>query len=97
VGRCLLTTRDAGTGRPRTTVLPCLVRGDDLVVPGPLPASAAWAGPEHGSWRRDLAADPEVEVQLGLVVRRARARAAGSGDGAAVVLEGGARSWTHGM
>ncbi|MEU9256254.1 nitroreductase/quinone reductase family protein [Streptomyces sp. NPDC048270] len=67
----LLTTIDRATGR---TVRTPLIYGEDadrLIV-----VAAAYGAPRHPAWYENLAADPEVRVQVGATVLRARARTA---------------------
>lgn len=64
----LLTTRDARTGRPRTTPLRYLPDGDRVLVLASSPGA-----PTHPAWFHDLVADPTVTVEDGVFASEARA------------------------
>ena len=67
----LLTTRGRRTGRGHTVPLLYLQDGGVVVV------IASWGGRDyHPEWFHNLAADPEVTVNIGGVTRRVRARVA---------------------
>lgn len=65
----LLTTRGRSSGELRRTALIYGRTGEDPVV-----IASKGGAPEHPSWYRNLAANPEVEVQVGADVFSARAR-----------------------
>jgi deazaflavin-dependent oxidoreductase (nitroreductase family) len=55
----LLTTTGRNSGRPHTVPLLYLTEGDTVAV------IASWGGrPHHPEWYLNLAADPQVEVQI---------------------------------
>ncbi len=67
----LLTTRGRRTGMPRTTPMPYLRRGDDLIIVG------SNNGLDHDpAWWLNLQAEPIAELQIGRQRSRARARRA---------------------
>ena len=70
----LLTTKGRKTGEPRTTPLIYEEAGDRYVI-----VASKGGAPEHPGWYRNLAKNPEVEVQVKAEVFPARARTA-SGD-----------------
>jgi len=67
----LLTTRGRKTGRPTTTPLIYAQDGDRYVI-----VASKGGAPEHPGWFRNLAKDPEVELQVLDEVFPARARVA---------------------
>jgi proline iminopeptidase len=67
----LLTTKGRKTGEPRTTPLIYAQDGDRYVI-----VASKGGAPEHPGWYRNLARDPEVELQVKDEVFRARARTA---------------------
>lgn len=68
----LLTTRGKKSGKARRTALIYAMDGDDYVV------LASYGGaPAHPDWYVNLAADPEVVIQVGPDVMAATARTAG--------------------
>jgi deazaflavin-dependent oxidoreductase (nitroreductase family) len=67
----LLTTTGRKTGRPRTTALMYLPRGDDFVV-----IASVLGEPRHPAWWRNLEAQPEASVQVGRGRHAVRARRA---------------------
>jgi proline iminopeptidase len=67
----LLTTTGRKTGEPRTTPLIYAQDGDRYVI-----VASKGGAPEHPGWYRNLARDPEVELQVKDEVFRARARTA---------------------
>jgi deazaflavin-dependent oxidoreductase (nitroreductase family) len=67
----LLTTTGRKTGRKTTTPLIYDLDGDDPVI-----VASQGGAPEHPGWYRNLAKDPEVEVQIKGETFRARARTA---------------------
>lgn len=71
----LLTTRGRRSGTARRTALIYGRDGDDYVV------MASYAGaPAHPDWYLNLAADPEVVIQVGEEIMPARAHTAGPQD-----------------
>jgi deazaflavin-dependent oxidoreductase (nitroreductase family) len=67
----LLTTRGRRTSRPTTTPLIYEQAGDGYVV-----VASKGGAPQHPGWYRNLARDPNVEVQVKDEVFQARARTA---------------------
>jgi deazaflavin-dependent oxidoreductase (nitroreductase family) len=67
----LLTTKGRKTGKETTTPLIYERAGNDYVI-----VASKGGAPEHPGWYRNLAQDPEVEVQVKDVTFRARARTA---------------------
>jgi deazaflavin-dependent oxidoreductase (nitroreductase family) len=67
----LLTTKGRKTGEPRTTPLIYENDGDRYVI-----VASKGGAPEHPGWYRNLAKDPEVEVQVMDEVFPARAHTA---------------------
>jgi deazaflavin-dependent oxidoreductase (nitroreductase family) len=55
----LLTTKGRRSGEPRTTPLIYGPDGDNFVV-----VASKGGAPEHPAWYQNLAADPDVEVQV---------------------------------
>lgn len=75
VDTLLLTTRGKKSGKARRTALIYGRDGDDYVV------MASYAGaPAHPDWYVNLAADPEVVIQVGAEVMTATARTVGAQD-----------------
>jgi len=70
----LLTTTGRTSGEPRTTPLIYENAGDDYVI-----VASQGGAPKHPGWYRNLAKDPDVEVQIEGDVFPARARTA-NGD-----------------
>ena len=70
----LLTTKGRTTGEPRTTPLIYEEAGDDYVI-----VASKGGAPEHPGWYRNLAKEPQVELQVKGEVFPARARTA-TGD-----------------
>lgn len=71
----LLTTKGRNTGEPRTTPLAYDLVGDNVVV-----LASNGGAPEHPGWYRNLAKEPQVEVQVKGEVFRAQARTATGGE-----------------
>lgn len=71
----LLTTNGRKTGRPTTTPLIYENAGDAYVI-----VASKGGAPEHPGWYRNLAKDPNVEVQVKDDVFRAHARTATGGE-----------------
>jgi deazaflavin-dependent oxidoreductase (nitroreductase family) len=67
----LLTTRGHASGKLRRTALIYGRDGDDYVV-----VASQGGAPTHPSWYRNLAAEPEVRVQVAAETFTARARTA---------------------
>lgn len=67
----LLTTKGRSTGEPRTAPLIYEKVGDDYVI-----VASKGGAPEHPGWYRNLAKEPQVEVQVKGEVFPARARTA---------------------
>jgi proline iminopeptidase len=67
----LLTTSGRRTGEPRTVPLIYGESDDAYVI-----VASKGGHPEHPGWYRNLAANPEVELQVGAEVFPARARTA---------------------
>ncbi|MFI6707906.1 nitroreductase family deazaflavin-dependent oxidoreductase [Nonomuraea sp. NPDC050478] len=67
----LLTTKGRKSGEPYTTPLIYQPHGDDFVV-----VASKGGDPSHPDWYKNLAADPEVEVQVRSDRFKARARTA---------------------
>lgn len=67
----LLTTKGRKTGKPTTAPLIYEQDGDDYVI-----VASKGGAPEHPGWYRNLAKDPDVEVQVKDEVFDARARTA---------------------
>lgn len=67
----LLTTTGRRSGRPRTSALMYLPRGDDHVV-----IASVLGEPRHPSWWLNLKARPEAEIQVGARRIAVRAREA---------------------
>jgi deazaflavin-dependent oxidoreductase (nitroreductase family) len=65
----LLTTTGRRSGEPRTTPLIYGRDGDDVVI-----VASKGGAPEDPGWYRNLAADPEAELQIRDEVFRVRAR-----------------------
>ena len=55
----LLTTKGRNTGEPRTTPLIYEEAGDDYVI-----VASKGGAPEHPGWYRNLAKEPQVELQV---------------------------------
>jgi deazaflavin-dependent oxidoreductase (nitroreductase family) len=70
----LLTTKGRNTGEPTTTALIYEADGDGYVV-----VASKGGAPEHPGWYRNLAKEPEVELQVKDEVFPAHARTA-TGD-----------------
>jgi len=70
----LLTTKGRTTGEPRTTPLIYEAAGDDYVV-----VASKGGAPEHPGWYRNIAEEPQVELQVKGEVFPALARTA-TGD-----------------
>jgi proline iminopeptidase len=68
----LLTTKGRSSGKPRTAPLIYEADGDRYVI-----VASKGGAPEHPGWYRNLAKDPNVEVQVLGEVFPARARTAG--------------------
>jgi proline iminopeptidase len=68
----LLTTKGRSSGEPRTAPLIYEADGDRYVI-----VASKGGAPEHPGWYRNLAKDPNVEVQVLGEVFPARARTAG--------------------
>lgn len=71
----LLTTKGRKTGEPRTAPLIYEQAGDDYVV-----VASKGGAPQHPGWYRNLAKEPQVEVQVKGEVFPARARTATGGE-----------------
>ena len=71
----LLTTTGRRTGEPTTTPLISGRTGDDYVI-----VASKGGAPQHPGWYRNLAKNPEVEVQVKADRFRARARTAADGE-----------------
>jgi len=67
----LLTTKGRKTGRETTTPLIYERSGSDYVI-----VASKGGAPQHPGWYRNLARDPEVEVQVKDMIFPARARTA---------------------
>jgi proline iminopeptidase len=67
----LLTTKGRSSGEPRTNPLIYERDGDDYVI-----VASKGGSPEHPGWYRNLAKEPQVEVQVLDEVFPARARTA---------------------
>ena len=67
----LLTTKGRTTGEPRTTPLIYAKDGDRYVI-----IASQGGAPEHPGWYRNLAANPEVELQVADKKLKAKARTA---------------------
>ena len=83
----LLTTKGRSTGEPHTTPLIYEEAGDRLVI-----VASKGGAPEHPGWYRNLAKEPQVEVQVKGEVFSASARTA-TGDERARLWELAARQW----
>jgi deazaflavin-dependent oxidoreductase (nitroreductase family) len=83
----LLTTKGRTTGKETTTPLIYERAGNDYVL-----VASKGGAPEHPGWYRNLARDPEVEVQVMDVTFPARARTAG-GDERARLWKLVTRQW----
>jgi deazaflavin-dependent oxidoreductase (nitroreductase family) len=68
---CLLTTRGAKSGQPRTVPLLYLKDAERVIV-----VASKGGNPTHPLWYRNLLADPQCQVQIGGQVRDLRARTA---------------------
>jgi deazaflavin-dependent oxidoreductase (nitroreductase family) len=64
----LLTTRGAKSGQPRTTPMMYIRDGDRLLV-----IASNLGAPKHPDWYRNLAANPDVTVEVGAETYSARA------------------------
>ena len=71
----LLTTKGRTTGEPRTTPLIYEEDGDRYVI-----VASKGGAPEHPGWYRNVAKDPEVELQVQGEVFPAHARTAGGDE-----------------
>ena len=67
----LLTTKSRNSGEPRTTPLAYGRVGDDFLV-----LASNGGAPEHPGWYRNLAKEPQIEVQVKGEVFGAQARTA---------------------
>lgn len=83
----LLTTKGRRSGEPRTTPLIYERHGDDYVI-----VASKGGSPEHPGWYRNLAKEPQVEVQVLDEVFPARARTA-TGDERERLWRLAARQW----
>ena len=83
----LLTTKGRTTGEPRTTPLIYEEAGDQYVI-----VASKGGAPEHPGWYRNLAKEPQVELQVKGEVFPARARIA-SGDERERLWELAAQQW----
>jgi deazaflavin-dependent oxidoreductase (nitroreductase family) len=83
----LLTTKGRKTGEPRTTPLIYEKAGDRYVI-----VASKGGAPEHPGWYRNLAKEPEVELQVKGEVFPARARTA-SGDEREQLWKLAAQQW----
>jgi deazaflavin-dependent oxidoreductase (nitroreductase family) len=83
----LLTTKGRNTGEPRTTPLIYENAGAQFVL-----VASKGGAPEHPGWYRNLARDPQVELQVKGEVFPARARTA-TGDEREQLWELAARQW----
>ncbi len=83
----LLTTKGRTTGEPRTTPLIYEDDGDSYVI-----VASKGGAAEHPGWYRNLAKQPEVELQVKDRVFPARARTA-SGDERERLWKLAARQW----
>jgi deazaflavin-dependent oxidoreductase (nitroreductase family) len=83
----LLTTKGRTTGEPRTTPLIYENAGDAYVI-----VASKGGAPEHPGWYRNLAKEPQVELQVKGEVFPARARTA-TGDERERLWKLAARQW----
>jgi len=83
----LLTTTGRNTGEPRTMPLIYEEDGDQLVI-----VASKGGAQEHPGWYRNLATEPQVEVQVKGEVFPARARTA-TGNERSRLWELAARQW----
>ena len=83
----LLTTKGRSTGKETTTPLIYENDGDDYVI-----IASKGGAPEHPGWYRNLAKEPQVEVQVMGDVFAARARTA-TGEERTRLWELAARQW----
>jgi deazaflavin-dependent oxidoreductase (nitroreductase family) len=83
----LLTTKGRKTGEPRTAPLIYEEAGDRYVI-----IASKGGAPEHPGWYRNLAKEPEVELQVKGEVFPARARTA-SGDEREQLWKLAAQQW----
>jgi deazaflavin-dependent oxidoreductase (nitroreductase family) len=83
----LLTTKGRKTGEPRTTPLIYEQDGDAYVI-----VASKGGAPEHPGWYRNLAAEPQVELQVKDEVFPARARTA-TGEERERLWQLAARQW----
>lgn len=79
VAALLLTTRGRRTGKLRRTALYYAKDGDRYVL-----VASNGGSPTHPNWYRNLAANPEVDVQVGAERFTARARTATGDERAAL-------------
>jgi deazaflavin-dependent oxidoreductase (nitroreductase family) len=70
---CLLTTTGRRSGQPRTVPLCYLRKGDDVVL-----VASQGGLPTNPQWYSNLAANPEVQIEIGRQCRDYRARIAGA-------------------
>jgi deazaflavin-dependent oxidoreductase (nitroreductase family) len=75
VDTLLLTTRGRRSGQLRRTALIFGIDGDRYLV-----VASQGGSPEHPQWYRNLAADPQVEVQVGAERFQATARTASASE-----------------
>ena len=83
----LLTTKGRNTGEPRTTPLIYEEAGDRYVI-----VASKGGAPEHPGWYRNLAKQPQVELQVKDDVFPARARTA-SGEERERLWKLAAKQW----
>lgn len=83
----LLTTKGRNSGEPRTTPLIYENAGDDYVI-----VASKGGAPEHPGWYRNLAKEPQVELQVKAEVFPARARTA-TGDEREPLWKLAAQQW----
>lgn len=57
---CILTTTGRRSGRPRTVPLLFMRDGDDIIV-----VASKGGMPHHPDWYLNVAANPEVEIEIG--------------------------------
>jgi deazaflavin-dependent oxidoreductase (nitroreductase family) len=83
----LLTTKGRNTGEPRTTPLIYEEAGDDYVI-----VASKGGAPEHPGWYRNLAKEPQVELQVKGEVFPAHSRTA-TGEERARLWKLAAQQW----
>ena len=83
----LLTTKGRSTGELRTVPLIYEVAGDDLVI-----VASKGGAPKHPGWYRNLAKEPQVDVQVEAEIFPARARTA-TGEERVRLWELATRQW----